>query len=362
MATSINLQPDPRLERKLSPSSCHPDVEVQPNGANRVEQLIEFPEAVANLTPITISCPRNYHREVGIVGMQATLDEIDKKGRKDIFGWDSDEGIVIPDAVVSRNPTGEYLRTLESIESRTLPGEVAGLQFDVEHPAFKDDLILPQSPLGLPILMENEDPPSPSTTVVDDESISSDITSVDPCPLDNRTFPSAKTAKFKSLGTEAAFYTSQETLHPQAYPETSSRGKKHQIFGNGEAIFTDPSQYYYDTFAIKLRALNSINSENSMCIERFLAQSEAEWFSCVRRSRLELPGGSGPGSFTHTPKLNHQNTVGEVQFLDIEQMNEFVEKPGRYELTSLRRVLLIPIRDFWPVYSLLIALVRMKPY
>lgn len=362
MATSINLQPDSRLERKLSPRSCRSDVEVRQNGANRVEQPIIFPEAVAKLTPIIISCPGDYHREVGIIGLQATLDERDKKGHKKIIFRDSDEGSLIPDAIASTNPTGERLRTLEFIEPRILPGEVAGLQFDGEHPAFEDDLILPHSPLELPTLLENEDPPSPSTTLVDDESVSSDMTTVDPCPLDNRPFPSARMAKFKSLGTQAKSDTSQETLQAEAYTETTSQGKKHQTLSNGEVIFTGSSQYYYDIFAIKLRALNSINSENSMCIERYLAQSEAKWCGCVRGSRLGLPGGSSPGSFAHTPNLIHQNTTGEVQFFDVEQMNEFVQKPGRYELTSLRRVLLIPIRDFWPVYSLLIALVRMKPY
>lgn len=362
METCINLQPDSRFERESSPSIHHSSLEVQQNGANHEEPAIIFPEAVANLTPITINCPGNGHREVSIVGMHATRDEIDEKGCKNMIFWDAIEGVSVPNAVIIKKPTGECLLTLESTEQRKLLGKVAVLQLEGEHYSPKDDLIVPEWPLGSPTPLENEDPPSPSATLVDDESISSDITSFDPCPLANRPFEPAKTAEFNSIGTQAKFDTSQETLHAQAYSETTSQGKRHQILSNGEAIFTDPSDYYYDTFVIKLRALNSKNSENSMCIERYLAQSEAKWFSCVRKSRLESPGGSSPGSLAQTPKLHHQNTAGEVQSADIKQMNEFVQKPDRYEMTVLRRVLLIPIRDFWPVYSLLIGLVRMTSY
>lgn len=321
-----------------------------------------FPEPVAKLTHITISCPGSGRREVSVVGMQAAGKETDNKGCKNMIVWDSTEGVSIPESVAIKSRTDESLPTSEFTGSKKLPDQVAMLQFDGEDCIFKDDFILPQSPLGSPTLLENEDPPSPSTTLVDDESISSDSTSVDPCALNNRPFASADKAVFNALGTETKYCSSQETLHAQAHPEPLLQGKGHHIVSNGEAIFTDQPEFYYGNFAIKLRLLSSENSENSMCVERFLGQSEAEWFSGIRKSRLGTPRSSSPSSLAGTPKPYHQNAAGEVQFLDIEQMNRFVQKPGSHKMTALRRALLIPIRDFWPVYSLLIALVRMKPH
>ena len=362
MGPSIDLEPNSIFESGMLPRSSHLNEEVQENSANRVHPLVTFPERVAKLTPLTISCPESGHREVSIIGMQATIEGTDKKGCENMIGWDAIEKIPIPDAVAIKNPTGECLPTSESNGSRKLPGEVDMLQSHVEYNFSKDDFISPHSPLGPSIILENEDPPSPSTTLVDDESISSDITTVDPCFLENRPFESAEMAEFCSLGTEASCYTSQAILNAQTRPETVLQEKRHYIVSNGEGPFTDSTEYYYDTFAIKLQALNSKNSERALCIESYLVQSEAEWFRYVQGPGVAKTKASDPNSWACTQRSHHHNTAREVQPLDIEKMDQSVREPVHHTMTALRRFLLLPIMDFWPVYSLLIALVRMKPH
>lgn len=310
----------------------------------------------AKSVPLTVSCPGSGHRGVSNIGMQPTAKRTDQRGYKNMIHWDTLEEISLPDAVAIKNPTGEFLLISEPNELRKLPSKSAMFQSDVERHSLTDDLILPQSPLVSPTPLEIEDPPSPSTTLVDDESISSDITSVDPCLLTNTPFASALTAEMDFLGTEAKFYTSQLILHTQAHSERFLRGKRHHTISNGKLPFTDLTEYYYDTFATKLQALNSKNSEKTLCIERYLAQSEAKWYGYVRESRMVNSRASSPSSWARTQGTNHQSTA------DVEQINQLDPEPGHHRMTALRSVLLFPIVGDWPVYSLLVALVRMKPH
>ena len=357
--TSGNLLPDPVFERgTLPPSSCS-SKESQKKRANRARQRVEFPGIAARLVPLTISSPESSHREISIVGMQATGKETDTMGFTNLIDCEGPEKMSMPDAIATKNTTGGCLLTSEPAESSKLPSEAVMLQSGGEHRPLTDDLVSPQSPLVSPTLSGNKEPPSPSTTLVDDESISSDLTSVDSCPLINRSFTPAERIKSTSLRTEAKFSNSQTILHAQASPGTILPGKRHYTVRNRETSFTDSTENYYNTFAIKLQALNSQNSENSLCIERYLSQSEALWFSYIRRSRLGKPRASSPTPLACTQRLYHPNAPSETQSLDIEKMNQCVPETGHPKVTGLRSVLLIRIGD-WPVYSLLIALVSMN--
>lgn len=362
MRPSVDLQPDSIFERKNLPRSSHPNGEVQENNANQVKQPLTFPQTVTKLIPLTISCPESGRREVGIIGMQATVEGADKESCENMIDWDVIDKIPIPDAVAIKNPIGECLPTSQSTGSRKLSGEVDMLQSHVECNFSKGEFISPQSPLGSSILLENEAPPSPSTTLVDDESISSDITTVDACILKNRPFESTEIAEFCFLGTEANCYTSQAILNAQTRPETVLQAKRHFMVSSGDGHFTDSTEYYYDTFAIKLQALNSKNSERALCIESYLVQSETEWFRYVQGPGVAKRRACDPNSLACTQRPYQHNAAREVQPLDIEKMDQSVRGPGHHRMTALRSFLLIPIMDFWPVYSLLIGLVRMKPH
>lgn len=351
MRASVNLLPDSIVERGTSPPSSQSHGQLQKHRAVRVNQPVIFP-----VIALTIACPGSGQHEAGTGGRQATSGEkTDRRGYEKTIDRGSIERISIPDAVAS---TGECLLILGPAESRKSPSESAMLQCSDERHSIPEDLDSTQSPLVSLTLSGNEEPPSPSTTLVDDESISSAFTSVDPCLLTNRSFGSTESVESNFFGTETNFYTSQATLHAQASSETILPRKRHTL-RKREPPFTDSTEYYYNTFAIKLQALNSKNSENTLRIESYLAHSEAEWLDCIRGLNLGKPRASTPSSLAFSQSIYHRNTPGQTESSDIEHMNQFSLQTGHRTLTGLRNALLIQIGD-WPVYSLLIALVRIK--
>lgn len=293
--------------------------------------------------------------------MQPARDESDKRGHKDMIDWDMMEKSYFPDAVVIENePDGCFLTSVPT-GSKFSQTEVAMLQSGRELHSLRDDMNLLQSPLGSPTVSGKQEPPSPSTTLVDDESISSELTSVDSCLSESGTFASAETMKPNSCQTEAEFNTSQTILRARANLGTILSGRRHYPVHNRETPFTDPTEYYYDTFASKLRALSSKNSENMLCIDSYLAQSEAKWFRCVHGSRLPAAKSRAPSevSSAYRWKVYHQNALSETQSFDIESLYRVVLEPESRTARGLRNFLLVRIGD-WPVYSLFIALVRTK--
>lgn len=359
MGTSGNLLPDSVFERGTSLPGSRSNKAVQRNRANRVKQPVVIPAMAAKMIPLTISCPGRGHREVSIVGMQAPGEEAEKWGSKNLTDWDTVERISIPHAAVIRNTTGECLMASEPAESRRSPSELAMFQSDGERHSLTADFVSPQSPLISKTVSGNEEPPSPGTTLVDDESISSELTSVDSCLPISRSLASAETVELNSFGTEANFHVVQAILHAQTSPESILTKRRHYTVRNRETPFTDSTEFYYKSFAIMLRALNSKNSEKNLCIERYLTQSEALWFSCAQGSRMGKPRASSPSSLAYIQKLQHRNTPRKFQSLDIEKASQSVSEPHHRTMTGLRSILLIQIGD-WPVYSLLIALVRME--
>lgn len=127
----------------------------------------------------------------------------------------------------------------------------------------------------------------------------------------------------------------------------------------GETPFTDSTEYDCNTFGIKLPALNSENSECSLSIETYLAQSETEWFDHVRSLQHRKPGASVPSSSACPERIHHHITPGDVESLDVKHTDRLALGDGHRTLAGLRRLLLLRIGD-WPVYSLSIALVREK--
>ncbi|KAL8829517.1 MAG: hypothetical protein Q9191_001968 [Dirinaria sp. TL-2023a] len=141
------------------------------------------------------------------------------------------------------------------------------------------------------------------------------------------------------------------------------QSKKDFKLQNVEPFFDDPTGLYYSAFEKKLDDLDGKTSEGPLCVEEFLVQSERDWFNRFRgakmgrtslpaspmfRTRENSPAPSSSerrGSHASSSELNE----GVEQFL----LDEDYRPP-----TGLKKLLLRKIGD-WPVYSFLLAFVRL---
>lgn len=122
-------------------------------------------------------------------------------------------------------------------------------------------------------------------------------------------------------------------------------GSPKSILQNLTPLFLDPDQRYEDNFKEKIRALNGKNSEDRLCIEEFLLESEKAWFAKLRAAELRK------ASLAGAP--NQRQEVAKKKAI----RDEFGLGDKHKPPTGLKRVLRIKIGE-WPVYSFLLAFVR----
>ena len=134
-----------------------------------------------------------------------------------------------------------------------------------------------------------------------------------------------------------------------AIPVLSTSDVKEQkpdnVLQNVTPFFSDPDKVYETKFIQKMKSLNGKNSENNLCIEEFLLESEKSWFNKLRAA--ELSKASEARAPQQRQEVREEKTrEGEFGLGD------------RYKPPSgLKRVLRMKIGD-WPIYSFLLAFVR----
>ena len=121
--------------------------------------------------------------------------------------------------------------------------------------------------------------------------------------------------------------------------------KPDNILQNVTPFFSDPDKVYETKFVQKMKNLNGKNSENDLCIEEFLLESEKSWFNKLRAAELS--------------KASEARAPQQRQEVREEKAREDEFGLGdRYKPPSgLKRVLRMKIGD-WPIYSFLLAFVR----
>ena len=124
-------------------------------------------------------------------------------------------------------------------------------------------------------------------------------------------------------------------------------GKPDNILRNVTPFFSDPDQKYETKFKEKMKALNGRNSENDLCIEEFLLESEKSWFTKLRAAELSK------ASEGRAPE-------GRLEVRENKARDDEFGLGNKYQPSAgLKRVLRTKIGD-WPIYSFLLAFVR-KP-
>lgn len=282
---------------------------------------------------------------------RAETDRRDFESKTDVFP--------LTDLCAVKDTMDGYLPTLGQAEFSKNLSHMPAFQLKSEDHELADDLSFPQSPLASPTLSATEVPSSPSTTLADDESLSSALTLVDSFLLESRTFGPTESMGSILSETKVNVNPPSPPLDAHVSLGTVLRGKGDNRPQKIEPPFTDPTGYYYNTFGIKLQVLNAKNSETSLCIDSYLAQSEAEWFDRVRGFKLGKPRTRAPSSLAYSQNTYRHLSPGHVESLGLEYMNRIAQEDGQQTAKGLRRVLLLKIGD-WPVYSLLIALVILK--
>ena len=121
--------------------------------------------------------------------------------------------------------------------------------------------------------------------------------------------------------------------------------KPDNVLQNVTPFFSDPDKVYETKFRQKMKNLNGKNSENNLCIEDFLLESEKSWFNKLRAAELN--------------KASNARAPQQREEVREEKAREDEFGLGdRYKPPSgLKRVLRMKIGD-WPIYSFLLAFVR----
>ena len=155
-----------------------------------------------------------------------------------------------------------------------------------------------------------------------------------------------------------------DTLARGPYLSLSSvlQGKKDFKLQNIQPMFDDPTGLYYEVFELKLRKLNGKNSENALCIEEYLMQSERDWFNRYRSIKLGRSPASSRASSIFRVELEksdernissgHPNDPRADDNSEQFFLQEDYAPPKGIQKIVLRRI------GTWPLYTFLLAFVR----
>ncbi|KAI4941950.1 hypothetical protein J4E91_010500 [Alternaria rosae] len=148
-----------------------------------------------------------------------------------------------------------------------------------------------------------------------------------------------------------------------------------------DPTFEDKTGVYYTKFESMLNSLSGKTSENDLCVEQFLVDSEKEWFKRMRAERLGRgdrarsqdsrmglsprpawpreslhSNGSRSSSYSHyqSPSMNESDSE-EASPRPSGEMDEFLLGANYQRPSLLKRWLQTRIGD-WPIYSILLAL------
>lgn len=170
---------------------------------------------------------------------------------------------------------------------------------------------------------------------------------------------SVNTGKFNIIHTPHAV-DSFPSLGPHFFPHGSIpvlstsdvKGEKpDNILQNVTPFFSDPEKEYETKFKQKLKKLSGKNSENQLCIEEYLLNSEKSWFGKLRAAELRMACPAEKQSPEERADTMRREKAREEEF----GLGNNYKPP-----TGLSRILRIKLGE-WPVYSFLLAFVRSAP-
>jgi alpha-1,3-glucan synthase len=133
-------------------------------------------------------------------------------------------------------------------------------------------------------------------------------------------------------------------------------GKRDFNLQNVDPTFTDSDEHYLHDFEHRLAGLDTKNSEKLLSGEKYLVESEKEWFKKFRAVKLRRSPATSPAPSLHHWRPSHSRERSLAPSIDSEKESFRSLLGDNYQRpTLLRRVVLYRIGD-WPIYSFLLAL------
>lgn len=133
-------------------------------------------------------------------------------------------------------------------------------------------------------------------------------------------------------------------------------GKRDFNLQNVDPTFTDSDEHYLQDFEHRLAGLDTKNSEKLLSVEKYLVESEKEWFKKFRAVKLRRSPATSPAPSLHHWRPSHSKERSLAPSIDSEKESFRSLLGDNYQRpTLLRRVVLYRIGD-WPIYSFLLAL------
>jgi alpha-1,3-glucan synthase len=132
-----------------------------------------------------------------------------------------------------------------------------------------------------------------------------------------------------------------------------------------DPFFTDTTGVYYHNFEKMLGGVDSKNSTDRYCIEKFLEKSERQWFGQRHNAKLGLSTFSSPrSSIYEQPRESNvpggQDAVTETREVDpAEDLEQFNLGHDFVPIKGIRKLLQRKVGD-WQIYSLILAFVSSR--
>lgn len=140
--------------------------------------------------------------------------------------------------------------------------------------------------------------------------------------------------------------------------ETVLRERKDFALRKAEPLFTDSTGYYFDGFWTKLEGLSGRSSEGSLCIEKYLVQSEKDWLNRMWGARMEKQRGANSAYLNHQSSGRSPVSLHYTEDSDSDNKGQFPLQEGYRPLTILKKFFLLRVGE-WPLYSFFIAYVSL---
>ncbi|KAL9027124.1 MAG: hypothetical protein Q9196_004310, partial [Gyalolechia fulgens] len=142
---------------------------------------------------------------------------------------------------------------------------------------------------------------------------------------------------------------------------TVLQGKKDYALQNVEPFFTDPTGLYYKAFHLELKDLDSKNSEDGLCIEKFLTMSEKDWYDRLHKVKMGKRASRAPAATIFHAPAGRTGSVVSIFNENVENAavpdnsaEQFLLREQYEPPKGLKKLLLRRPRE-WPFYSYLLA-------
>jgi alpha-1,3-glucan synthase len=124
-----------------------------------------------------------------------------------------------------------------------------------------------------------------------------------------------------------------------------------------EPGFTDPTGLYYYRFEDQLRGLTGKNSDTALCVEKFLVNSEKDWYQRFYKAKMgayvhlrSVSGATTPSEETPAASIQESENIAEEHY----SLAQFAMPENYQHPKGVRKLMKVLVFE-WPVYAYILA-------